>query len=178
MSVQSQDVAEYYFNGHRVAECIEDWAEDVTTATEEMEFVEPTKPQAKVPRIGDPSKEIQIDILLKRHNEAREIMELIEEQLLKLDYEIRQEPISEPSSFRHGGSNRQQGSHHEYLTESSEGQCGVWQDTWTSISLDSASERISEKKKKKKKRSKKPKTEEEKNRHINKVFMRENGLLP
>ncbi|KAI7763772.1 hypothetical protein LZL87_011629 [Fusarium oxysporum] len=171
----SQDVVEYYYKGHRLADSIENWAEEVSSVTEEMEFVEPTKPQAKMPRIGDPSKEIQIDILLKRHKEARAIVELIEEQLFKLSYEIPQKAATEPSSSKHGGLNRQGGSNREYLTEGSDAQGLLSQDTWAYIPLDSASEGSSEKKKK---RSKRPKTEEEKNRHINKVFMRENGILP
>ncbi|RKK10230.1 hypothetical protein BFJ68_g10507 [Fusarium oxysporum] len=175
MYVMSQDVVEHYYKGHRLADSIEDWAEEVSSATEEMEFVEPTKPQAKMPRIGDPSKEIQIAILLERHNEAREIMKLIEEQLLKLGCEIPQGAISKSSSSKHGGLNHLGGLHREYFTEDSEAQGLLSQDTWAYIPLDSASEALREKKKK---RSKRPKTEEEKNRHINKVFMRENGILP
>ncbi|KAK2686386.1 hypothetical protein QWA68_014566 [Fusarium oxysporum] len=175
MSVMSQDVVEYYYRGHRLADSIEDWAEEVSSATEEMEFVEPIKPQAKMPRIGDASKEIQIAILLERHNEAREIMKLIKEQLLKLGCEIPQGVISKSSSSKHGGLNHLGGSHREYFTEDSEAQGLLSQDTWAYIPLDSASKGSREKKKK---RSKRSKTEEEKNRHINKVFMRENGILP
>ncbi|KAJ4132271.1 hypothetical protein NW765_014092 [Fusarium oxysporum] len=174
MSVMSLDVVEYYYRGHRLADSIEDWAEEVSSATEEIEFVEPTKPQAKMPRIGDPSKEIQIAILLERHNEAREIMKLIKEQLLKLGCEIPQGVISKSSSSKHGGLNHLGGSRREYFTKDSEAQGLLSQDTWAYIPLDSASEGSREKKK----RSKRPKTEEEKNRHINKVFMRENGILP
>ncbi|KAK2668715.1 hypothetical protein RAB80_016095 [Fusarium oxysporum f. sp. vasinfectum] len=136
MSVMSQDVVEYYYRGHRLADSIEDWAEEVSSATEEMEFVEPIKPQAKMPRIGDASKEIQIAILLERHNEAREIMKLIEEQLLKLGCEIPQGAISKSSSSKHGGLNHQGGSHREYFTEDSEAQGLLSQDTWAYIPLD------------------------------------------
>ncbi|KAF4944824.1 hypothetical protein FGADI_12419 [Fusarium gaditjirri] len=177
MSATSQDVVEYHYKRHRLADRIEEWAEELSSATEEMEFVEPTKPEAKMPRIKDPSKETQIDTLLKRHKETRDIMDLIEEQLLRLKYEIPQKSVAEPSSSKHGGLNCRGASHPECPTEDSDAQGVPSEDTWAYIRLASDSEGSS-KNKKKKKRSKRPKTEDEKNRHINKVFMRENGILP
>ncbi|KAF5610598.1 uncharacterized protein FSUBG_2859 [Fusarium subglutinans] len=168
MSVMSQDVVEHYYNAHKLAETIEDWANGVSISTEEMEFVKPTNPEAKMPRI--------IDILLQRHEEARAIMDLIEEQLLKLNYEIQQKQVTEAPSSKHGGSSDGGGSKREYLTEDSEAQRLPSEEIWPYIPLGSDSEDSF--KKRMKKGRKRPKTEEEKNRHINKVFIRENGILP
>ncbi|KAF5556680.1 hypothetical protein FMEXI_1152 [Fusarium mexicanum] len=164
----SQDVVEHYYNAHKLAETIEDWANGVNIATEETEFVEPTNPEAKMPHI--------IGILLQRHEEARAIMDLIEEQLLKLNYEIQQKQVTEPPSSKRGGSSDGGGSNREYLTEDSGAQGLPSEEIWPYIPLGSDSEDSF--KKRMKKGRKRPKTEEEKNRHINKVFMRENGVLP
>ncbi|KAF5664414.1 hypothetical protein FDENT_12875 [Fusarium denticulatum] len=169
MTVMSQDGVEHYYAAHKLVERVEDWAKEVSIATEEMEFVEPINHEAKVPRI--------IRSLLEQHEEARLIMDLIEEQLLKLNYVLPQKEVSEPTSSKHGGSSHRGGSHREYLTEDSEAQGLPSEEIWPYIPLGSDSE-DSLKKKKKKKRTKRPKTEEEKNRHINKVFIRENGILP
>ncbi|SCV49761.1 uncharacterized protein FFB14_11085 [Fusarium fujikuroi] len=177
MSVLSQDVVEHCYKAHRLVETVEDWANQVSTATEEMELIEPTNPGARMPLIGDPSKEIQIRILLERHREAQAIMDLIEEQLLKLNYEPPQKEVTEPPSSQHCGSKHQGGSHRENLTEDSEAQGLPSEETWPYIPLGSDSG-DSFKNKKKKKRSKRPKTELEKNWHINKVFIRENGIIP
>ncbi|KAF4501332.1 hypothetical protein FAGAP_2464 [Fusarium agapanthi] len=168
MSVMSQDVVEHYYNADKLVETIEDWANGVSITTEEMEFVEPTNLEAKMPRI--------IDILLERHEEARAIIDLIEEQLLKLNYEIQKKQVTEPPSSKHGGSRHRGGSNREHVTEDSEAQGLPSEEIWPYIPLGSDSEGSF--KNKMKKRSKRPKTEEEKNRHINKVFMRENGILP
>ncbi|KAF5618292.1 hypothetical protein F25303_13046 [Fusarium sp. NRRL 25303] len=177
MSVMSQDVVEHYYKAHRLVETVEDWANQVSTATEEMELLEPTNPGAGMTRILDPSKELQIHILLERHREARAIMDLIEEQLLKLNYELPQKEVTESPSSQHCGSKQQGGSHRENLTEDSEVQGLPSEEIWPYISLGSDSG-DSFKRKKKKKRSKRPKTELEKNWHIHKVFIRENGILP
>lgn len=176
MSVLSQDVVEHYYKAHRLVETVEDWANQVSTATEEMELIEPTNPGPRMPRIGDPSKEIQIHILLERHREARVIMDLIEEQLLKLNYELPQKEVTEPPSSQHCGSKHQGGSHHENPAEDSEAEGLPSEEIWPYIPLGSDSG--DSVKKKKKKRSKRPKTELEKNWHINKVFIRENGIIP
>ncbi|CVL08777.1 uncharacterized protein FMAN_14651 [Fusarium mangiferae] len=177
MSVMSQDVVEHYYKAHRLTETVEDWANQVSTATEEMELLEPTNPGVRMPRIGDPSKEIQIHILLERHREARAIMDLIEEQLLKLNYELPQKEVTQPPSSQHCGSKHQGGSHHENLAEDSAAQGLPSEEIWPYIPLGSDSG-DSFKRKKKQNRSKRPKTELEKNRHIHKVFIRENGILP
>ncbi|KAF5710080.1 hypothetical protein FMUND_9703 [Fusarium mundagurra] len=137
--MSSQNAVENYYKAHKLVERVEDWANEVSIATEDMEFVEPADPKAKVPRI--------IKTLLEQHEEARAIMYLIEEQLLKLNYELPQKDVTEPQSSKHG-----------YIPLGSDSEDSF--------------------KKKQKKRSKRPKTEEEKNRHINKVFIRENGVLP
>ncbi|KAG5760746.1 hypothetical protein H9Q72_011146 [Fusarium xylarioides] len=163
-----QGVVEHYYKAHELVERVEDWVNEVSIATEEMEFVEPTNPGAKVPRI--------INILLEQHGEARAIMYLIEEQLLKLNYKLPQKEVTESPSSKHGSSRHRGGSHREYLTEDSEAQGLPSKEIWPYTPLGSDSDDSF--KKKQKTRSKRPKTEEEKNRHINKVFIRENGILP
>ncbi|PNP73624.1 hypothetical protein FNYG_13039 [Fusarium nygamai] len=167
MSAMSQDAVEHYYAAHKLVERVEDWAKEVSIATDDMELVEPTNPETKVPRI--------IKSLLEQHEEARAIMNLIEEQLLKLNYELPQKEITKSPSYKHGGSSHRGGSHREYLTEDSEAQGLPSEEIWPYILLGSDS---GDSFKKKKKKSKRPKTEEEKNRHINKVFIRENGILP
>ncbi|KAF9772052.1 hypothetical protein IL306_010278 [Fusarium sp. DS 682] len=176
MSVESRDIwGEYNSNNHKTTGGIEYWVKAVKRATEEM----PKKRQAEMPPTGDPAKETQRAQLLERHKEARAILELIEEQLLKLDYEIHQEAIAVSSSSQQSDSNSRDNSL-LYVTSASELDSGESQNSFVSISLDSSNEKPRDlvKDKKKKKRSKRPKTEEEKNRHINKVFMRENGIIP
>ncbi|KAF5573663.1 hypothetical protein FPCIR_13894 [Fusarium pseudocircinatum] len=167
MSAMSQDAVEHYYAAHKLVERVEDWTKEVSIATEDMEFVEPINPEVKVPRI--------IRSLLEQHEEARAIMELIEEQLLKLNYELPQKGFTEPPSSKHSGSSHRGGSHGEYLPENSQAQCLPPEEIWPYIPLGSDS---GDSTKKKKKKSRRPKTEAEKNRHINKVFIRENGILP
>ncbi|EWG54673.1 hypothetical protein FVEG_12825 [Fusarium verticillioides 7600] len=162
-----QDAVEHYYAAHKLVERVEDWAKEVSIATEDTELAAPINPEAKVPRI--------IRSLLEQHEEARLIMDLIEEQLLKLNYELPQKGFTAPTSSKYGGSSHRGGSHREYLAEDSDAQVCPPGEIWPYIPLGSDSGDSS---KKKKKKSKRPKTEEEKNRHINKVFIRENGILP
>ncbi|KAF5613364.1 uncharacterized protein FTJAE_13931 [Fusarium tjaetaba] len=163
----SQDAVEHYYSAHKLVEKVEGWAEEVSIATEDMELPAPINPSAKVPRI--------IRSLLEQHEEARLIIVQIEEQLLKLNYELPQKGFTDPPCSKHGGSSHRGVSHREYLTENSRAQDLPSEEIWPYIPLDSDSGDSS---KEKKKKSKRPKTEEEKNRHINKVFIRENGILP
>ncbi|KAF4332774.1 hypothetical protein FBEOM_13424 [Fusarium beomiforme] len=174
MPVFSGDIVEYHFNNNRATDGIEYWVEAVNLATEEVESIEPKKLQGKMPPIGYPSKETQRAELLMRLKEARAIMELIEEQLLKLDYEIHQDAIADSASSQHSDSNTYKSSQSVYFTPVAEHDSEDSHDSFVSISLESSDGKPSDLVKNgKKKRNKKPKTEGEKNRHINKVFIRE-----
>ncbi|KAF5630334.1 hypothetical protein F52700_7356 [Fusarium sp. NRRL 52700] len=177
MSVMSKDDVEHCYKALRLVEAVEDWAKQVSITTQDMEFVEPTDLEAKMPLIGDSSREVLYN-LLKRYEEARAIMDLIKEQLLKLKDELPQEEVPELPSSKRGGSKHRGRSTREWLNPDSEAQDLPSGEIWPYSPLGSDSEGSSEKQKKRRKRTKRPKTEEEKNRHINKVFIRENGILP
>ncbi|KAF4457259.1 hypothetical protein F53441_823 [Fusarium austroafricanum] len=153
------------------------WAAAVTVATHQMKVSSSNLTKAKKPSNQAPDRDVEYWVLYRKLQKARQAVEDIEDQILLLDYERHIGKLRPSSSPSHSsGSATLVGSHHDRVPDDPRRpsvSCELATQS-TLGPLQEEEEELAKEKKGKEKKKKRPKTEEEKNRHINKVFNREN----
>jgi hypothetical protein len=119
---------------------------------------------------GASPSDTQFDTLMAEYVAVREKMEKIEDKIAELYYERQRDGDIVSSAYSHAKSESQEGPGDKIKPRLEKRQ-----DSPSAFSdYDDYSHGDKVKEKVKNRKAKKPKTEEEQNRHINKVFMREN----